>query len=177
MTFPTCQQCIQVRQQVCILPASEDCCRKIEKKVKSLAAPSASSRGKRQQVEVQIELPPKKKVKLMEEEVNKDVGEMTEGRFGATVVRILDRMEMRLRQQAAEVSHHARAAELTNILLQRMATMFGHAGHGTMSVEGNWETENEAEGSEYETEDVEEVEVETGLEEESGQLGEEEEEK
>ena len=144
----------------------EDCCRKIEKKTekkaKTSVAPSGSSGGKRQRVEVQINLLPKKKVKPTEEEVDEDAGEMTEGRFRAMVVGILDRMEMRLRQQAAEAGHHAKAAELTNVLLQCMTAVFGQAGHGKVPAEGNWEMEDEAEGLEYETEDEEEVEVETG---------------
>ena len=64
---------------------------------------------------------------------------------------------------------------MTNVLLQRLVANFGSAGYGRVPAEGNWETEDEAEGSEYETDAS--VEVETGSEEESEESGEEEEKK
>jgi len=66
-------------------------------------------------VEVEIELPPKK-VKQEKEKIDKDAEEMMEGRFRAVVVGILERMEMRMKQQAVEASQHARVVELTNVL-------------------------------------------------------------
>jgi hypothetical protein len=169
----SCRQCVEVRRKVCILPASEDCRLQIVKAVKKKASavPSASSGGKRQRVEVEMELPRKKKAKREAEEVDENAGEISEGRFRAVVVGVLERMEMRMRQQVAEASRHARAAELTNVLLQRMVNKY--AEHGDLPAEGNWETEEEEEDSEYEAEGEEGVPVDVesaeGSEEESGE--------
>ena len=126
-----------------------------------------SSGGKRQWVEVEIELLARKKVKKVEE-VDKDMGEMIEGSFRVMIVGIMERMEMRMRQQATEASHLARAVELTNILLQCLVAKFGSVGHGEVPVEGNWKTEDEAQRSEYETEALLEIVVEMGSGEEGG---------
>lgn len=122
-------------------------------------------------MEVEVNLPVRKKVKKAEK-VDKD--KMTEGAFRKVIVGILERMEMRLRQQAAEVSHHIRAAELINVLLQHLIALLGLVGHGDMPAEGTWKMEDKTEGSEYKMDESLEVEVVIELEEESGKLGEEE---
>ena len=84
-------------------------------------------------------------------------------------------MDMRMRQQAAEVGQIAHTAEMTNVLLQHLVANFRSVKHSQVLVEGNWEMEDKAEGSEYKTDAA--VEVEMGSEEESGESREEEEKK
>ena len=95
------------------------------------------------------------------------------------MVGIMERLEVRMdtwiRQQAAEAGQFAHAAEMMNVLLQRLVANFGSVVYGRVLAEGNWETEDEAEGSEYKTDAS--VEVETGSEEELEESGEEKEKK
>ena len=74
-------------------------------------------------MEVEIEQLARKKTKQVAEEVDKDAEEMTEGRFRAAIVEIMARMDIRMRQQSVEANHLAKAAELTNILLQCLAVV------------------------------------------------------
>ena len=94
---------------------------------------------------------------------------MSEGEFRAAAVAVLERIEEQLRQLAAESSRHAKAAELGNILLQRLvsARERGVAVGGEVPLEGGLETESDAGDSEYETDESEE-----GTEEEEGEGGE-----
>ena len=118
-------------------------------------------------MEVEVELPARKKSKKKAEKGDEAAGEMSEGRFRVVVVEVLEGIEARLRQQAVEVSCQARAAEMMNYLLQRLTASMGAAGQGDVPVDGNWGTEDEAEKSGEET----------GSEEESEESGEEEEKK
>ena len=66
-------------------------------KKKISAVPSTSSRGKRQWVEVEIELLARKKTRQAAEEDNEDTEErMTEGRFREALVGIMETMEARM---------------------------------------------------------------------------------
>jgi hypothetical protein len=95
---------------------------------------------------------------------------MSEGEFRAAAVAVLERIEGRLRQLAAESGRHAKAAELSNVLLQRLvsAREGGVAVGGEVPLEGGLETESDAGDSEYGTDEEEE-----GTEEEEEEGGEE----
>ena len=94
---------------------------------------------------------------------------MLEGEFRAAAMAVLERIKGRLRQLAAESGHHAKAAELGNVLLQRLvsAREGGVAVGGEVPLEGGLETESDAGDSEYGTDESEE-----GTEEEEGEEGE-----
>ena len=69
--------------------------------------PSASSRGKRQQVEVEIKLPARKKTRQAAEEDNEDAEEeMMEGRIREAMVEIIERMEADEHADEAEGSEY-----------------------------------------------------------------------
>ena len=82
-------------------------------------APSVSSRGKRQQVEVEIELPARKKTEQAVEENDEDSKEIMKEQFRVAIVgmRLEIRMNMRMRQQIVKAGQIAWAAEMTNVLL------------------------------------------------------------
>jgi len=160
-TGTSCERCVTIRRKKCLLPATLECHEKVgETKVKALAVPSASSGGKRQRMQVEVELLPRKKQREESEEG------MSEGEFWAAAVAVLERIEGRLRELAAESSRHVKVAELGNILLQRLVSIWegGVAVGGEVPPEGGLETESDMGDSEYETDESEE-----GTEEEGGE--------
>ena len=95
---------------------------------------------------------------------------MSKGEFRAAAVAILERIEGRMRQLAAELSHHMKAAELGNVLLQLLVSIWerGVAVRGEVLPEGDLEMESDAGDSEYKTDKSEEG---TEEEEEGGEGG------
>ena len=149
-TGTSCKRCASIRRKSCLLPASLKCRKKLKAKVS--AAPSASSGEKRQQMQVEVELPPRKKRREKSKEG------MSEGEFWAAAVAVLERIEGQMRQLAAELGRHAKAAELSNVLLQCLVSVRkgGMLVGGEVPPEGGLETESEAGGLEYETDELEE---------------------
>ena len=118
----SCQRCMEIRRKPCILPATEECRRKMGKPgkpTKPSVAPSASSGGKRPLEDAGQGLPPKKKQKKTERKM------LTEGEFRTEVVDMLDGIESRLRQQWVEAARLAKATELQNYLLQQLVVAMG----------------------------------------------------
>jgi len=158
-TGTSCERCVSIRRKTCLLPATTECREKLGR-MKAKVAPSASSGEKRLRTVMEVDLPPRKKRRGKSEEG------MSEGEFRAAAVAVLERIEERLRQLAVESSRHAKAAELGNVLLQRLvsAREGGVAVGGEMPLEGGLETESDVGDSEYETDESEE-----GTEEEEGE--------
>jgi len=145
-TATSCQRCMETRRKPCILPATEECQRKmgkLGKPTKLSVAPSASSGGKRPLEDVGKGLPPKKKQKKAEEKL------LTEGEFRMEVVDTLDAIEEWLRHQWLEAARLARAMELQNFLLQQLLVALGGSApaFGKLPAEGKWAMEDEVEES------------------------------
>ena len=145
----SCQRCMEIRRKPCILPATEECRRKMGKPgkpTKPSVAPSASSGGKRPLEDAGQGLPPKKKQKKTERKL------LTEGEFRTEVVDMLDGIESRLRQQWVEAARLAKATELQNYLLQQLVVAMGGGAtlFGKLPAEGKLATEDEADESEEE---------------------------
>jgi len=143
----SCQRCMEVRRKPCILPATEECRRKMEKSgklTKPTIAPSASSGGKRPLEDADRGLPPKKKQKKAEENL------LTEEEFWTEVVDALGSI-------AVNAARFARAAELQNFLLQQLVEVLGGSGtvFGSLPKEGKLETEDEVDES-YKADELEE---------------------
>jgi len=150
----SCQRCMEVRQKPCILPATEECRRKMEKlgkPTKPTVTPSASSGGKRPLEDADRGLLPKKKQKKKEKM-------LTEEEFRMEVADTLGAI-------AVDTARFARAAELQNFLLQQLVVVLGGSGtaFSKLPEEGKLETEDKADKS-YKADESEE-----GSEEESGE--------
>jgi len=151
----SCQRCTEVRRKPCILPATEECRRKMEKSgkpTKLTVAPSASSGGKRPLEDTDRGLLLKKKQKKAEEKM------LMEEEFRMEVADALGSI-------AVDAAHFARAAELQNFLLQQLVEALGGSGtaFGKLPEEGKLEKEDKADEL-YKVDESEE-----GSEEESGE--------
>jgi len=164
------QRCMEIRRKPCILPAMEECRRKMGKPgklMKPSVAPSASSGGKRPLEDAGQGLLPKKKQKKVERK------SLTEGEFRTEVVDTLEGIERRLRQQWVEAARLAKATELQNYLLQQLVVALGGGAtvFGKLPAEGKLVTEDKVDGSYKTGESGESSEEESG--EESGEGSEE----
>jgi len=126
----SCQRCMEVRRKSCILPATEECRRKLEnlgKPTKLTIAPSASLGRKRPLEDADRGLPPKRKQKKAEENL------LTEEEFRTEVADALGSI-------AVNAARFARAAELQNFLLQQLVEALGGVGLylAACRKKGNW---------------------------------------